>query len=91
MSVSGNGVPPRNGSAPRPASSSPRCPRRLVLLAADEHSAAEQVLAEYRDDAVSGQRLHADLQRLAAEHAGRFVAAEWLGKLGWTRFLWRRM
>jgi hypothetical protein len=49
-----------------------------------------EVLAEYQGAEVSGNRLHADIQRLAEEHAGRYVAAEWLGPLGWTRFLWRR-
>ena len=39
---------------------------------------------------VSGNRLHADLHRLSEEHPGLCVAAEWLGPLGWTRFLWRR-
>jgi hypothetical protein len=39
---------------------------------------------------VSGNRLHDDLQQFAARHRGRQVAAEWLGPLGWTRFLWCR-
>ena len=30
----------------------------------------------------------ADLVELAGEHAGRMVAAEWHGPLGWTRFRW---
>jgi hypothetical protein len=84
-----------NGTAPRQptpgsSSSTPRAPRRLVLLADGEDSAVREVLAEYRGAEVSGKRLHADLQRLAAEHGGRCVAAEWLGPLGWTRFLWCR-
>jgi hypothetical protein len=85
--------PGGNGSAARPApgaSSTPRCPRRLVLLQSGEESDVRQVLAEYQGAEVSGTRLHADLQRLAAEHAGRCIAAEWLGPLGWTRFLWCR-
>jgi hypothetical protein len=88
-------APHSNGAAPRQAlpsssSSTPRAPRRLVLLADGEDSGVTAVLAEYRGAEVSGKRLHADLQRLAAEHAGRYVAAEWLGPLGWTRFLWCR-
>jgi hypothetical protein len=68
-----------------------RAPRRLVLLAGDDdHATVEGVLHEYPPEQVSGNRLHADLQRLAAEHPGRCVAAEWLGPLGWTRFLWCR-
>jgi hypothetical protein len=53
-----------------------------------DHSEVKQVLIEYRGAEISGNRLHADLQRLAAEHRGQTVAAEWLGTLGWTRFLW---
>ncbi len=67
-----------------------RAPRRLVLLAGDDHGPVEQVLLEYTPEQVSGTKLHADLQRLAGEHPGRCVAAEWLGPLGWTRFLWCR-
>ena len=29
-------------------------------------------------------------EKCAAEHAGQCVAAEWLGPMGWTRFLWCR-
>jgi hypothetical protein len=68
----------------------PRAPRRLVLLLDGADSAVERVLAEYAGPAVSGNTLHADLQRHAAQHPGREVAAEWLGPLGWTRFLWCR-
>jgi hypothetical protein len=70
--------------------SSPRMPRRVVLLATDQQSVAAEVLAEYQGSDVSGNRLHGDVQRLAAEHPGGWVAAEWLGPLGWTRFLWCR-
>jgi hypothetical protein len=87
MALSSNGVASGNGPA-RPASSSPRCPRRLVLLRDGEDSEMEQVLLEYQGSEVSGKRLHADVQHLAGEHRGRFIAAEWLGSLGWTRFLW---
>jgi hypothetical protein len=66
----------------------PRAPRRLVLLKGDDHGEVEAVLQEYAPDQVSGTKLHADLRRLSAEHPGRRVAAEWLGPLGWTRFLW---
>jgi hypothetical protein len=84
---------PPNGVAPvrRPVSSSPRCPRRVVLLRGDENGEVEQVLIEYQGAEVSGKRLHADVQRLADEHRGRFIAAEWFGPLGWTRFLWCRL
>jgi hypothetical protein len=75
---------------PPPTSSSPRVPRRVVLLADGEDSEVVQVLREYSGAEVSGKRIHADLQRFAAEHRGRHVAVEWLGTLGWTRFLWCR-
>jgi hypothetical protein len=86
MNASNNGINPTRTAS----SAQSRRPRRLVLLAADEGGAIEQILTEYHDAEVSGVRLHADLQRLAAEHPGRLVAAEWLGRLGWTRFLWCR-
>jgi hypothetical protein len=92
MGTSGNGVSPsrNNGSVPPPSSSTPRAPRRLVLLRGDEDSEVAEVLAEYHGADISGKRLHADLQRQAAEHPGHCIAAEWLDKLGWTRFLWCR-
>jgi hypothetical protein len=96
MSSSANGhANPGPRPAGRPAAaptgqSTPRVPRRLVLLKDGEDSAVDTVLAEYQGAEVSGNRLHADLQQLAARHRGRHVAAEWLGSLGWTRFLWCR-
>ena len=83
-------LPGSNGSAVRSASSTPRAPRRLVLLDGAEDGEVVRVLAEYRGAEVSGAKLHAELQRLAGEHRGVYVAAEWLGPLGWTRFLWCR-
>lgn len=79
-----------NGVSSSGHSSSPRCPRRVVLLSDGEYSEAEQILQEYHGAEVSGNRLHAEVRRLASEHQGRYVAAEWLGPLGWTRFLWCR-
>jgi hypothetical protein len=90
MAQSGNGVPTAGGGARSASSSTPRCPRRLVLLEDGEDGEVAEVLAEYKGADVSGRRLHADLQREAARHPGRCVAAEWLGPLGWTRFLWCR-
>lgn len=88
MSISSNGASPSgNGSRANP---SPRCPRRVVLLRDGEDSEVDRVLQEYHCAEVSGNRLHADVQRLAEERRGRCVAAEWLGPLGWTRFLWCR-
>jgi hypothetical protein len=90
MGVNGNGVSHQPAAAGPRASNTPRAPRRVVLLVAGEQSDAAEVLAEYKGADVSGNRLHADVQRLAAGNPGRWVAAEWLGPLGWTRFLWCR-
>ena len=86
MSVLGNG----SATGDKQASGSDRRPRRLVLLAASEASEVRQVLAEYPAGGVKGSQLHAELLRLAGEHPGVLAAAEWLGPLGWTRFLWCR-
>jgi hypothetical protein len=89
MALSKNGdTPSGNGGGGRAVSSSSRCPRRIVLLQVAEDSEIEQVLLEYQSSEVSGKRVHTDVQRLADEYPGRCVAAEWLGPLGWTRFLW---
>jgi hypothetical protein len=82
MDMAGNAS---GGEAP-----SQRAPRRIVLLAGDEQSDVEQVLREYAGPEISGARLHTDLQTFARQHPGRVVAGEWLGKLGWARFLWCR-
>ncbi len=84
-----------NGSAkpsrpPLPTTKTVRAPRRIVLLTGDERSTVQSVLAEYQGEEISGRRLHEDVQRLAQQQHGRLVAAEWLGPLGWTRFLWCR-
>jgi hypothetical protein len=83
-------APARQPQQPPPSTGSPRVPRRLVLLAGAEDSDVAEVLREYSGAEVSGKRIHADLQRFAAQHPGRQVAVEWLGTLGWTRFLWCR-
>jgi hypothetical protein len=79
-----------NISAGKREASTTRAPRRIVLLEAGEESGVAAVLAEYRGAEVSGNRVHDDVQRFAAEYSGRHVAVEWLGPLGWTRFLWCR-
>jgi hypothetical protein len=65
----------------------PKAPRRLVLLRGDEKSEIERVLAEL-PGTTGGTKLHAEVRRLAREHPGRLVAAEWEGDLGWIRFMW---
>ncbi len=79
-----------NGTGQAPAARAKPQPRRLVLLKGDEGSPVELVLKEYAGSEGPGQDVHADLDRIATEHPGRLVAAEWLGPLGWTRFLWCR-
>lgn len=71
-------------------SESQRAPRRLVLLQGDDQSPIESTLKSLEGADVSGKRLHRDIQELAESHRGRTVAAEWLGPLGWSRFLWCR-
>jgi hypothetical protein len=85
-----NGNQSGEGKEAGRAAGTPRSPRRIVLLEADEHSGVARVLAEYDGPDVSGNRIHQDVQRLAAQHPGRHVAVEWLGPQGWTRFLWCR-
>jgi hypothetical protein len=59
-------------------------PRRIVRLKGDE---VAEVLATFEGDPVVGTKVHAEVQRLAAEHPGETIALEWLGNLGWVRFL----
>lgn len=75
-------------TAPTRQSSTPRAPRRVVRLTGDEQSEIAEVLREYKDADVSGKRLHEDVRQFAEAHRGEQIAAEWLGPLGWTRFLW---
>lgn len=74
--------------APPGKTSTPRAPRRVVRLVGDEHSEVAAVLREHTGADVSGKRLHEDVRQLADAHPGEQIAAEWLGPLGWTRFLW---
>ncbi len=87
MGVQGNGVQAQ--TANNPAISS-RVPQRLVVLEGDDESKVVAVLREYQGAEISGKRIYSDLVRLAKEHPGQTIAAEWLGNLGWTRFLWCR-
>jgi len=89
MGVNGNGIVPV--SRLNSSSATPRTPRRLVLLAEGDNSPVVTILREYQGSEISGTRLHTDLQTMAQEHQGQTVAAEWLGPLEWTRFLWCRM
>jgi hypothetical protein len=91
MLENGNGV-----ATPLPAANgkngkSTRVPRRLVLLETDEQSGPREVLVEYHGAEISGKRIHGDIRRLASEHIGSWIAAEWLGPRGWTRFVWCRL
>jgi hypothetical protein len=88
--MNGNGTAPTPGSHVDPSAETDRRPRRLVLLGAGEESEVRQVLAEYPVGGIKGSQLHGELQRLATDHPGTLVAAEWLAARGWTRFLWCR-
>jgi hypothetical protein len=90
MGVDGNGTNLSPATVVSGNGTTPRVPRRVVLLESDDQSEAKTVLSEYKGSEVSGSRLHADVQRLATENAGSWVAAEWLGPRGWKRFLWCR-
>jgi hypothetical protein len=90
MGVNGNGIVSHLETNTNGTGGTPRVPRRVVLLASDQQSDVTEVLAEYKGSDVSGNRLHADVQRLATEHAGTWIAAEWLGSRGWNRYLWCR-
>jgi hypothetical protein len=59
-------------------------PRRIVRLKGDE---VAEVLATFEGPAVVGSKIHAEVQRLAAEHPGETIALEWLGNLGWQRYV----
>jgi hypothetical protein len=68
-----------------------RAPRRIVVLSGSEKDGeVEAVLRELSGPEVTGARLHAELSSRAAEMPGKLLAAEWLGPLGWTRFIWCR-
>ncbi len=71
---------PRRYSASHPA------PRRIVLLAlgSPPHAPPERILRE----SVPADRVREVLREESGRHPGRMVAAEWLGTLGWTRWLW---
>jgi hypothetical protein len=95
VGIPSSGRPHANGNSPSqatrpPAQETPRTPRRIVLLADGEASAVQQVLVEYPGDKVAAAPMTEDLHRCAAQHRGQYVAVEWLGPLGWTRFLWCR-
>lgn len=77
---------PAAGQQP-PSGEGQRVPRRLVLLAGDETSAVEEVLAEFTGAEPRGKDIHVEIERLAARHPSRHIAAEWLAPLGWTRFM----
>ncbi len=59
-------------------------PRRIVRLEGDD---VVEVLATFEGDRAVGSKIHAEVQRLAAERPGQMLALEWLGNLGWVRYL----
>jgi hypothetical protein len=87
MGMQGNAVQSRPSSE---TASTERVPQRLVVLEDDDESQVVAVLHQYQGAEVSGKRIYRDLVTEAQDHPGQTVAAEWLGTLGWTRFLWCR-
>jgi hypothetical protein len=83
-----NGFGHANGKTRETNKTTARIPRRIVLLMNGEQSAVSEILVEPNGHAITGNRMHAEIQIQAAAHPGKTVAAEWLGSLGWTRFLW---
>jgi hypothetical protein len=80
------------GSGARPHDTLPQASharRRLVLLTAGDAGPVAEILADYPGE--EARRVHVELPRLAAQHAGQLLAAEWLAPAGWTRFLWCRL
>lgn len=74
----------------QPTSNNP-APRRIVLLRDRDDGEIERVLAEYSAALWLADLSFSptvELRKHAAMHPGRRIAAEWLGPLGWIRFLW---
>lgn len=65
--------------------------RRFVLLEGDGGSPVERLLTLMEHPNVVGSQLTAELRRLAElYHPGRWLACEWFGPRGWTRYQWFR-
>ena len=62
-------------------------PRRIVRLAGDEKSDVKAVLATFEGDKVVGSTVHAELQKSAGTFPGETLALEWLGNMGWVRYV----
>jgi hypothetical protein len=61
--------------------------RRIVRLKSDAESDVREVLATFEGTEIIGSKIHAEVQRLAAKYPGEVIALEWLGNMGWVRFL----
>ena len=62
-------------------------PRRIVRLKGDSESDVREVLSSFEGAEIVGSKIHSEVQRLAAKHPGDVIALEWLGNMGWVRFL----
>jgi hypothetical protein len=85
----GNG-PLQGEAAPHPGEEVYPVSHRLVLLTGDQASPLQQVLREYPAGGADPGQVGEDLNRLARDHPGQCLAAEWRGPGGWVRFLWCR-
>ena len=62
-------------------------PRRIVRLKSDAASEVREVLQTFEGAAIVGSKIHAEVQRFAAQFSGEVIALEWLGNMGWARYL----
>ncbi len=62
-------------------------PRRIVRLKSDADSEVREVLQTFEGAAIVGSKIHAEVQRFAAKFPGEVIALEWLGNMGWVRYL----
>jgi hypothetical protein len=62
-------------------------PRRIVRLKGDAESKVREVLASFEGSEIVGSKIHAEVERFATQFPGEVIALEWLGNIGWVRFL----
>jgi hypothetical protein len=58
-----------------------------VVVPTDPQAEPTEVLAQFEGADVVGSKIHRELGVLAKTRPGQTVALEWLGPLGWQRFV----